>query len=600
MANDSFTVKPQSSVPKTASNLETKLSQPGQYSGFSKILYSQIVRSSQYVPGFDGTKLAIDIYRPAENGRATDQPWPTVIIDTQYQRRGQTFAPVLESSGINNLVKHGYVIIIADVRGTGASFGTRNGGFPEQGLDAKALLEWTASQPWCNGRIGMMGGSQMGQIQLTFARTREPHLLSIMPAAAPIDVYDHHYVGTVWEDTTAFSSRVKALDLTASPQPVDEDTAPGNPLLSQAREDHKGNIYDEASPDAFRDAWNDISKSRPYIESSPMFYADLIKASGVKVYIMGGWYDIFLKDSLGGYKLFGHKMILGPWNHSQTCFGGEGILAVEYLRWLDYTLKGIDNGIMQEPRVYYYTINASSGHEWRFADDWPLPDQKLINYYFESGPSGTVASINDGILSPRSPSLSKAKDDHVARNNILVLDGKYVRSARRFDGDMAPSVDQKGLTYTSAPLNSDIEVTGHPVVHLWVTSTAPDGNFFAFLEEVEPNGVSHYVSDRGIRASRRDIHEQSPWTDMGIPFHRAFQEDYAPLSSDQPVELVFDLYATSYIFRKGNRIRVTVTCSHLPTYQLPLSLTFNPVPLVNMHRAREYPSCITLPIIAGR
>jgi uncharacterized protein len=578
-------------------NLNKKVSRPGQYSGYSEMLYAEIVRTSQYVPGFDGTRLAVDIYHPAEKGQAVNQPWPAVIISTQYQRRGPTFAPILESSGVNNLVKHGYVVIIADVRGTGASFGTRNGGLPEQGLDAKAILAWTASQSWCNGRIGMMGGSQMGQIQLTFARTREPHLVSIMPAAAPIDVYDHHYVGTVWEDTTAFSNRVKNLDLTAPPQAVDEDSAPNYPLLSQAREEHKRNVYAEASPDAFRDVWNDISKSRSYIDSSPMFYANLIRSSGVKVYIMGGWYDIFLKDSLGGYKLFGDKMILGPWNHSQTCFGGEGILAVEYLRWLDYTLKGIDNGIMQEPRVYYYTINAPAGKEWRFADDWPLPDQNLTDYYFSAGPSGTVASDNDGRLSPYTTPLSEAKDGYEARNDILVLDGKYVRSARQFTEDMTHSVDQKGLTYTSDPLDSDIQVTGHPIVHLWVTSTAPDGNFFAFLEEVDHDGVSHYITDRGIRASRRATSPQSPWTEMGIPFHRAYQEDYAPLPIGKPVELVFDLYATSYIFRRGNRIRVTITCSHLPVYQLPPSLVFDPLPAVNVHRDKEHPSHITLPLI---
>ena len=444
----------------------------------------------------------------------------------------------------------------------------------------------------------MMGGSQMGQTQLVFARTREPHLVSIMPAAAPIDVYDHHYVGGVWEDTTAFTNRLKTLDFKTQAQPVDEDPAPDYPLLTRALEQHKTNIYGESSPDAFRDVWSDIAQSRPNIDSSPMFYADDIKASGVSIYVMGGWYDIFLKDSLGGYKLFGHKLIVGPWNHSQTCFGGEGILAVEYLRWLDYTLKGIDNGIMQEQPVYYYTINAPAGKEWKFADDWPLPDQKLINYYFEAGPSGTVASVNDGNLSLKTPSSDEAKDTYTARNNVTVLDGKYVRSSRRFTEDMTTSVDQKGLTYTSSPLDSDIQVTGHPIVHLWVTSTAPDGNFFAFLEEVEQNGVSHYVTDRGIRASRRDIHDQSPWTEMGIPFHRAFQEDYVPLPVGKPVELVFDLYATSYIFRKGNRIRVTVTCSHLPTYQLPPSLTFDPPPVINLFRDRDHPSRITLPMIS--
>jgi uncharacterized protein len=163
--------------------------------------------------------------------------------------------------------------------------------------------------------------------------------------------------------------------------------------------------------------------------------------------------------------------------------------------------------------------------------------------------------------------------------------------------DMTPSVDRKGLTYTSPPLDSDIQVTGHPIVRLWITSTAQDGNFFAFLGDVDRDGVSHYVSDRGIRGSRRDMHEQPPWTEMGIPFHRAFQEDYSPLPSGKPVELVFDLYATSYIFLKGNRIRVTVTGSHLPTYQLPSSLNYSPHPIINLYREKKHPSYITLPVI---
>jgi putative CocE/NonD family hydrolase len=575
-----------------------KVSRPGKYSGYSDLLYADIALTSQYVPGADGTNLAVDIYRPAAGRRAAAQSWPALIINTQYHRRGQTLAPVLESSGISNLVKHGYAVIIADVRGSGASFGTRIGWTREQALDARALLEWTVSQTWCSGRIGMMGGSQMGQVQLAFARIREPHLISIMPAAAPIDIYDHHYPGGVWEDTAAFSNRLKMLDSKAQAQPVDEDPTPDFPLMTRAIEQHQANIYGEASPDAFRDEWDESTQSRPMLEASPLYCASAIKSAGVDIYVMGGWYDIFLRDSLVGYKLFGHKLIVGPWNHSQTCFGGEGVLAVEYLRWVDCTLKDIDNGILQEPRVYFYTINALAGKEWRFADDWPLPNQKLTNYYFEAGPSGTIHSVNDGSLSPRPPSLSMARDDYVAQNNILVLDGKYARAARRFDDDMTPSVDQKGLTYTTARLDSNIEVTGHPLIHLWVTSSAPDGNFFAFLEDVDESGVSHYVSDRGIRASRRLIHEQSPWTEMGIPFHRAFKEDYAPLPPGQPVELVFDLYAISYIFRKGNRIRVTVTCSHLPTYHLPPSLTFNPVPLVRVFRALEYPSCITLPIVA--
>lgn len=162
--------------------------------------------------------------------------------------------------------------------------------------------------------------------------------------------------------------------------------------------------------------------------------------------------------------------------------------------------------------------------------------------------------------------VPKANDEYSANNDVFVLNGKYTRGSRRFDDDMTKSTDAKGLTYTTPPLDTDVNVTGHPVVHLWVSSTAPDGNFFAFLEEVDSGGVSHYVSDRGIRVSRRISYQQSPWNELGIPFLRAYEVDYAPFPKGKPVELVFDIYATSLVFRKGNRIRITITCSHLPTY----------------------------------
>jgi hypothetical protein len=599
MERNSFPFPTEKSVPKQ-SRVGNKLSKPGEYSGYSDIIFHQIVRLSQYVPGFDSTKLAVDIYRPAENGKPVTTPLPAILINTQYQRRDESWERNLEISGINNLVKHGYVVSVADARGTGASYGARKEGLsPEHTLDGKALLEWTAAQPWCNGRIGMMGGSYLGQSQYMYASTREPHLLALAPAAAPLDVFDHHYVGGVWEDVSWFSQRLRTLDFSSLAQPVDEDPAPDYPMMREARLEHKGNIYNDQIlfPDMFRDSWSDLGQFRPSITLCPLTYADKIKASGIRIYVMGGWFDIFLRDSLMAYKLFGHKLIIGPWNHEETCNGGRGILAAENHRWSDYTLKGIDNGIMREPAVHYCTINASPGKEWQFAEDWPLPNQKLTNYYFGPGKSGTVASTNDGTLSSTHPAISTGKDDYDASARITVFEGKYSRASRQWNGDMTEGVDKKGLTYTTLSLDTDVVITGHPVAHLWVSSTALDGYFFVFLEDVNSDGVSHYVSDRGIRASRRSIHIGSPWAELEIPYHRSNKEDYAPLPTGRPVELAFDIYPISYVFRKGHRIRVTVTCSHLPTYQLPESLNFTPPPVVSVYLDAEHPSHVTLPVI---
>ena len=101
--------------------------------------------------------------------------------------------------------------------------------------------------------------------------------------------------------------------------------------------------------------------------------------------------------------------------------------------------------------------------------------------------------------------------------------------------------DEKGLTYTTPPLTAEVEVTGHPVVHLWVTSSARDGDFFVYLEDISEASYSKYITEGNLRASHRAI-STAPYEYLGLPYHRSYAEDIADLP-DQPVELVFDLIA---------------------------------------------------------
>lgn len=158
--------------------------------------------------------------------------------------------------------------------------------------------------------------------------------------------------------------------------------------------------------------------------------------------------------------------------------------------------------------------------------------------------------------------------------------------------DMAAN-DRKGLTYTTAPLDAPLEVTGHPVVHLWLTSTAEDGDFFVYLEDIEPEGRSAYVSEGQLRASHRRLSEP-PYDRMNLPYHRSFADDMLALTPGEAAELVFDLQPTSYVFLKGHRVRVTITCADKDTFATPL---LEPVPTVNLLRGPACPSRIVLPVI---
>ena len=152
--------------------------------------------------------------------------------------------------------------------------------------------------------------------------------------------------------------------------------------------------------------------------------------------------------------------------------------------------------------------------------------------------------------------------------------------------------DKKGLTYTSPPLSSDLEVTGHPVVHLWVSSSAGDGDFFVYLEDVSEANYSKYITEGNLRASYRAI-SAAPYEYLGLPYHRSNAEDIADLP-DEPVELVFDLLPTSYVFEAGHRIRITITCADKDNYLTP---QLDPPPTVQLYREADHASYIELPII---
>jgi putative CocE/NonD family hydrolase len=151
--------------------------------------------------------------------------------------------------------------------------------------------------------------------------------------------------------------------------------------------------------------------------------------------------------------------------------------------------------------------------------------------------------------------------------------------------------DRKALTYTAAVLSEDVEIAGHPIVHLWIKCSADDVDLFAYLEEVEPDGRSNYITDGCLRASHRRLNEP-PHNRMGLPYHRSFAQDRESLP-DGPVELTFDLYPTANLFEAGHRIRLSITCADCESNQTP---QVNPVPEVTVYRNTERPSRLLLPI----
>ena len=583
-----------------------RISKFGVYKGFSEDVYDSWVRSSQYLTMRDGVKLAIDIIRPAKNGQVETQPLPVIWTHTRYRRAFIHEGKVISEAAsemVQPLIKHGYVSAAVDVRGSGASFGSFQGVFTkEETQDAYEITEWLASQPWSNGNIGMWGGSYLGITQLMAAGTKPPHLKAIFPIVALFDIYGITYHGGVLIDDflRTWSELTRQLDTQVIAAPVDEDK--DGSLLKSAIEQHKLNrpLIDAMGPLQFRDSKDPVTGAYPYKEWHPAGLLKEINESGVPMYLWCGWFDSFTKDGFLMYRNFTSpkKIVMGAWSHSprdkKIAEEEFGLGKIEFLRWFDYWLKGIDNGIMAEPPIRYQTMKTAKGAEWKTASQWPIPEEKPQKYYFFGGPSGSLKSGNDGLLKTTPAEGSSGWDQYTV--DYTTTTGQTTRWDNAVGGgfgypDMTPN-DQKGLTYTTAPLEKDTEMTGHPAVHLWVNTTANDGDFFVYLEDVDDQGSSHYLTEGVLRASHRALHEP-PYDNLGLPYHRSYEEDVKELAPGEPVELVFELQPTSNVFLKGHRIRITLACADIDNAATP---KLSPPPTVTIYRESGRPSYVSLPV----
>ena len=589
---------------------QDRVSRFGEYKGYSAPVYDSWVRTSRYLAMRDGVRLAADIIRPALKGKVEEKALPAIFIHTRYRRAAVNKQGKVDSEADSALgqffLKHGYVVVTVDVRGSGASFGTWQGLFsPDETRDAYEIIEWAAAQPWCDGKIGMSGGSYLGTTQLMAAATKPPHLKALFPIVPLFDVYAvGNHNGVFFRDLVkTWSDLTVMLDTELPAAPVDADR--DGSLLKQALKEHAGNrpTIDIFEPLRFRDSRDEVTGAFPMRDWHPAGHVGEISDAKIPMYIWGGWFDSFTRDALLMWKNFDvpRKLVVGAWSHSPK---DPEIQKEEYypmgteeLRWFDYWLKGIDNGIMSEPAIRYQVMKSPKVREWRTAASWPVPEAMGVDYYLQAGRSGSVQSVNDGALGPRKPGGKNARDAYAV--DYTTTTGTTTRWDNAVGGgfgypDMAAN-DGRGLTYTTAPLAKDVEVTGHPVVTLWASSTADDADFFAYLEEVDPTGASHYITEGTIKASYRAT-EQAPYDYLGLPFHRSYKEDAAALKPGEPVELVFDMEPTSNVFDAGNRIRLTVTCADRDNAE---TKDVSPAPKVTLYRDKARASRITLPVVGG-
>jgi hypothetical protein len=519
-----------------------KVSKPGVYSGYATAEFDGVERSSFYIPMRDGTKLAADLFRPTRHGKVVEGPFPTVWMHTPYNRRVYRGGPAAERypGYAQGLVKYGYNVAVVDFRGLFASYGrntayNRGEWVDAARMDAYDVTEWFARQPWSTPRIGMWGCSATGGSQMQAASTRPPSLKAIIPMSAEFDAYPFAVLGGV--SSAAPSAAPGAPAEGRDAQAVAVDGPQGAAMLAEAIAQHANNI-ESAGPAPFRDSVSQALGETWWVKSSPSTYVDALKASGIGVYAVANWDEAGTRHGafLTANNLPNAKLLVGPsthcnWSDVKATTGFD--LLTEELRFYDYWLKGVQNGVMQEAPVTYFTYNTPSERQWRTSASWPLKQEVRTDFFFGEG-------------SLQAKATAKAADPVTvgapAGGNVVSVEAS-----------------KDGVLYQTDVLSADLQVTGHPVMRLWVRSDRPDVDVTARLEDVAPDGTVTSPQMIGrLRASQRAL-AKAPYNALGLPWHSHRSVDAQPLAKGRPQELAFEMLPVSYVFKAGHRLRVRLT-----------------------------------------
>jgi putative CocE/NonD family hydrolase len=492
-------------------------------------------------------------------------------------------------------------VVVVERPGTGASFGRLSQDPAVGAREANEILNWIAAQPWSDGKIGMFGDSIQAQIQFQAASAGNQHLKAILPATTWMDNYSAvMFPGGVLDTAMAsFYVRAnKAFDALATP--VDHD--PDGTILAQARAERHNTVSlaegaggvagipfrDLRLPDG-ENFWIDHHTLYPLLEQ--------INRSGTPVYLINGWYDIYARDNFEIYAnlTVPKRLLVRPTDHDGIEKPGSDVnYAAEAHRWFDYWLKGIDNDIMAEPPIHYYLQGVEKQAAWQASDVWPLTNQKMTRYFFGPGKNDQNTSFNNGALTPVAPSALEGSDRYTV--DYTTTTGKTSHWSALATSHAYPNLranDAKALSYTTPPLDTALRVVGHPVAHIWLSSDAPDLDVFAYLEAVDPNGNSTYVTQGNLRASHRAL-SQAPFNNLGLPWHNHFQSEVQPIAAGEPVELVFDLLPTAYQFAEGTRIRVAVAFADADNFATPI---LSPAPTLELLRNSGQASYVDIPLV---
>jgi len=595
---------------------------------YSAPSYEVVLAKDLMVEMRDGVHLATDIYRPAMNGAPVQGRFPTILIRTPYNKDSVR-------TEAEYFAKRGYVSVVQDCRGRFKSEGEfyllKN-----EGPDGYDTIEWIAKQPWSNGLVATTGTSYLSWVQSALAVYSPPHLKAMMPNQGGWNAYKsslrHNGAFEMRWMSWAFiyggpNSKEAAADpnvkaafskvtfgdwLTRTPIKIGQ-----SPL--RLAPNYEKWFFDILTHSSYDDYWKQPGFAfEEYVDQ----HAD------VPIYCTGGWYDSYTRSTTEMYEALSKKkkgpvrLLMGPWSHGgmgrsyagDVDFGSEAALDWNafQLRWFDHWLKKTKTGLGDEPPIRIFVMGGGDGRKnkegrlnhggkWRFEEEWPIARARYTRYYlhgdmslstlcppekdssgsYQYDPRKPVPTIGGNISAM--PIVEAGAFDQREREGVFGCKPPYLPLSSRHDI----------LVFSTPPLEEELEVTGPLVVKLWASSSAVDTDFTVKLvdeyppNEDYPDGYAMNLSDSIIRARYRNSWEKEDLMEPG--------EIY---------EFSIILYPTSNLFQKSHRIRLDISSSNYPRFDLnpntgePLGKSTRTIVADNtVYHEAQHPSHIILPII---
>jgi uncharacterized protein len=554
----------------------------------------------------DGVELAADLFRPPGSHRL-----PAILVRTPYDRKNESLR------GYRSFTRHGYAVIIEDVRGRYGS-GGEFGSIEQEGPDGSDTINWIADQPWSDGRVGMAGASYLGIVQWRAAVQSNPHLVAIFPMVSG----DDEYLDRFYSPGGALKLGHRLLWIAENFHPFG---VPEPPFLSYVFRLPLRSA-DRAAAGITVEQWQQaLDHPRYDVHWERLSIRREIGQVRVAVFSIGGWFDNYAPSDLDAFARLSKpgrpvetsvatspgtsveasvensvetsvETWIGPWGHTlnqragQLDFGSAATIPIRSLQlaFFDRWLKPANPAPPSKPRLNLFVIGPNV---WREEHEWPLARTFYRNLYL-GGDGQANTAAGDGVLSFEPP--RKAKPDHFVYDPVQPVPttgGSICCNARVLPpGPLDQSAIERRndvLVYTSAPLHDDLEVTGPVRALLYVATSANDTDFTAKLVDVTPGNTPLLVTD-GILRMRYRLSLAQP----------------SFVKSNMPYQVMIDAGVTSWVFAAGHRIRLEISSSNFPRFDRNLNSTGNNADLDRSLKAtqtvfheKKYPSGLILPAI---